>query len=185
MEHWQVWLYIAVVLLPLASFTVQILGMRILGNKNAYVATATIATCFGLSAFGLFSYIVTGPGISAFTGLHAHHDEHGSGSDASHGSGGHDDHAPAAAHPADSDAPAADHKAADKHDTHAPTGNHSEKPKGEGGGSSEGGESGSAHGGKLVWKAEYIWTALGGSLGQPLTLSLGVYVDLLAALMFA
>lgn len=193
MEHWQVWIYIAVVLLPLASFTFQILGMRILGNKNAYVATATIATCFGLSAFGLFNYITTGPGITAFTGLHAHHDDHGTSGAAPHGSAGHDDHAPGG-HSAETHAPAAEHKDADKHDshkdavkhdTHKDAEKHVEKPKGEGGGSSEGSDTAAGHGGKLVWKSEYIWTALGSSLGKPLTLSLGVYVDLLAALMFA
>jgi proton-translocating NADH-quinone oxidoreductase chain L len=190
MEHWQAWLYVAAVLLPLASFTVQILGMRILGNKSAYVATATIATCFGLSVFGLFSYITTGPGIGAFTGLHAHHDDHGSG-ESGHGNSGHDVHS-SESHSTQSDhAPASgDHKSSDNHDHGKPhdspkaVDDHSAKSK-EGGGSSDGTDSASGHSAKLVWKGEFIWTALGSTLGQPLTLSLGVYIDLLSALMFS
>ena len=40
--HWQVGLYVAAVLLPLAAFLVQILGIRWLGRLNAYIATGAI-----------------------------------------------------------------------------------------------------------------------------------------------
>lgn len=195
MEHWQAWLYVAAVLIPLVSFTVQILGMRVLGNKNAYVATAAIATCFALSCFGLFSYITTGPGLGTFLALHGHHGGHEEGGESHGEAGGHeaghahpDAHAPAAKEhgPADSHAPAAKE--------HAPEAKgHGDKPaetkaaehKGEGGGDSAGTEA--AHGGghgPLVWQGQFGWTALGGVFGKPLVLTLGVYIDLLSALMF-
>lgn len=190
MEHWQAWLYVAVVLIPLASFTIQILGMRILGNKNAYVATAAIATCFALSCFGLFSYITTGPGLGTFLAVHGHHEGgHDEGGDSHAPSAGHDEshgapdaHAPAAGHsPTDAHAPA------DKE--HAPaTKDHDPKAaphKGEGGGDSS--PAAAAHSsthGPLVWQGQFSWTALGGTFVRPLVLTLGVYIDLLSALMF-
>lgn len=187
MEHWQAWLYVAAVLLPLGSFTVQILGMRILGNRNAYVATATIATCFALSCFGLFSYITTGPGIGTFLALHSHHGDHGGDhakADTGHG------HAPASGHgesesghnqnPAESDH-IKDHST-------EPTGTTDHDSHKEGGGDSETATAethGSAgHDEPLVWKGDVVWTSLGGTLGKPLTVTLGVYIDLLSALMF-
>lgn len=181
MEHWQAWLYVAAVLIPLASFTIQILGMRILGNKNAYVATAAIATCFALSCFGLFSYITTGPGVGTFLALHGHHGGHEGGEAGSHDDG----------HAAESHAPAThnDHAPAPASKDHAPADTHAPKAevhKGEGGGDSAGAEADhSASTGPLVWQGSFSWSALGGNLlGKPLILTLGVYIDLLSALMF-
>ena len=177
MEHWQAWLYVAAVLIPLASFTIQILGMRILGNKNAYVATAAIATCFALSCFGLISYITTGPGVSTFLSLHGHHGGHEGGDSSAHDSG----HGPAAHSPTASEhSPVTgEHSPAE----HAPK---AEPHKGEGGGDSEPAEAGDKTSqGPLVWQGQFNWSALGGSImGNPLILTLGVYIDLLSALMF-
>ena len=192
MEHWQAWLYVAVVLIPLASFTIQILGMRILGNKNAYVATAAIATCFALSCFGLFSYITTGPGLGTFLAVHGHHGGHEEGGGDHAPAAGHapahgpaESHAPAAAaghSPADSHAPAAKDLAPAAKDHAAPK---AEPHKGEGGGdSAAAGAAHSAAQGPLVWQGQFAWTALGGVFIKPLVLTLGVYIDLLSALMF-
>ena len=40
---WQVGLYVAAVLIPLAAFVIQVVGIRLLGRLNAYVATGAIA----------------------------------------------------------------------------------------------------------------------------------------------
>ena len=53
---WQVGLYVAAVLLPLAAFLIQILGIRFLGRLNAYVATGAIALSFLLSLVGFVGY---------------------------------------------------------------------------------------------------------------------------------
>ncbi|MFM1802997.1 MAG: hypothetical protein RJA81_2349, partial [Planctomycetota bacterium] len=185
MEHWQSWLYVAAVLLPLGSFVVQILGMRLLGNRNAYVATATIATCFALSCFGLFSYITSGPGVSKFLVLHSHHEgEHDAGEHgthdtshgADHGEQNHESHGAEAVN-THGDAGKTEHSK----EAHGETSDH----KGEGGGDSEAAHSTDAgHDEPLVWQGEFVWTSLGATLGKPLTLTLGVYIDLLSALMF-
>ena len=44
MTHWQGWLYVAAVLIPLAAFVVEVLFIRILKRFNAYLATGAIAT---------------------------------------------------------------------------------------------------------------------------------------------
>lgn len=185
MEHWQAWLYVAAVLIPLGAFTIQILGMRWLGNKNAYVATAAVATCFALSAFGLFSYVTTGPGLGKFLALHAHHGDE-------HGEGGHESGEHAAPH-------GDDHGKADEHgnkeDEHTPAGEHggevkdaggeAHKKEGHGGDSAGEGAHGAGSHGPVVWKGQFTWTAMGALMGKkPLVLTLGVYIDLLSALMF-
>src|SRR5690242_5674309 len=53
---WQVSLYVAAALLPLAAFTVEVLGIRLLGRLNAYIATGAIALAFLLSLIGFVSY---------------------------------------------------------------------------------------------------------------------------------
>jgi proton-translocating NADH-quinone oxidoreductase chain L len=63
MNHWQGWLYVAAVLIPLGAFAVELIAGRILGRLNAYLATGAIVCSFALSAVGLFSYIYTHPGI--------------------------------------------------------------------------------------------------------------------------
>ena len=65
---WQVGLYVAAVLLPLAAFLIQIFGIRLLGRLNAYIATGAIALAFVLSLIGFLSY-VAGAGSAIF----AHH----------------------------------------------------------------------------------------------------------------
>jgi proton-translocating NADH-quinone oxidoreductase chain L len=56
MHHWQGWLYAAAVLIPLAAFLVQILGLKALGARAAWLAMAAIAASFGLSVAGLIVY---------------------------------------------------------------------------------------------------------------------------------
>ncbi len=53
---WQVRLYVAAVFLPLIAFTVQLLGIRILGRLNALIATGAIGTAFVLSLIGFGEY---------------------------------------------------------------------------------------------------------------------------------
>src|SRR5438132_8752729 len=53
---WQVGLYVAAVLLPLAAFAVEILGIRLLGRLNAYIATGAIVAAFVLSLYGFVAY---------------------------------------------------------------------------------------------------------------------------------
>ncbi len=65
---WQVGLYVVAVLLPLASFLIQILGIRLLGRLNAYVATAAIGLAFTLSLVGFVTYFATAEGVFAHHG---------------------------------------------------------------------------------------------------------------------
>lgn len=53
---WQAGLYVAAVLIPLAAFTVELLGIRLLGRLNAYVATGAIGLSCVLSAIGFLDY---------------------------------------------------------------------------------------------------------------------------------
>jgi len=53
---WQVGLYVAAVFLPLIAFTVQILGIRVLGRLNALIATGAIGLAFVLSLIGFCEY---------------------------------------------------------------------------------------------------------------------------------
>jgi proton-translocating NADH-quinone oxidoreductase chain L len=63
MNHWQGWLYVAAVLIPLGAFAIELIAGRVLGRLNAFLATGAIATSFVLSAVGLVSYVSTHPGI--------------------------------------------------------------------------------------------------------------------------
>jgi NADH:ubiquinone oxidoreductase subunit 5 (subunit L)/multisubunit Na+/H+ antiporter MnhA subunit len=65
---WQVRLYVAAVFLPLIAFAVQILGIRLLGRLNAYIATGAIVLAFVLSVIGFVTYF----GFSA-EGVFAHY----------------------------------------------------------------------------------------------------------------
>ncbi len=109
---WQVGLYVAAVLIPLLSFTIQVFGVKWLGRKNAYVATGAIATCFVLSLIGFLDYFfVEASGV--LEGSHAEasatpgeqgdahaapaaKDEHGHattpGAEGEHAAGGHGGH---------------------------------------------------------------------------------------------
>jgi len=141
--HWQVGLYVAAVLLPLAAFLIQILGIRWLGRLNAYIATAAIGLAFVLSLIGFVSY-VAGAGGAMF----------------SH-------HAVAQEGPADLE--------------------HAAPPPAEGHGAG-GGHAAGRHE-PLAWSGSVNWVSLGGYQGAdgavpPLTITLGVYLDNLAVVMF-
>ena len=62
---WQVGLYVAAVLIPLAAFVVEIVGIRLLGRLNAYLATGAIGLSFLLSAVGFFEYFFVEGGRAA------------------------------------------------------------------------------------------------------------------------
>ena len=53
---WQVGLYVAAVLIPLAAFTIELLLGRLLGRLNAVVATGAIGLSFLLSLAGFIAY---------------------------------------------------------------------------------------------------------------------------------
>ncbi|WP_165073431.1 NADH-quinone oxidoreductase subunit L [Paludisphaera rhizosphaerae] len=55
---WQVGLYAAAVLIPLAAFLVEILFIRQLGRRNAWIATGAIAASCLLSAIGFLDYFL-------------------------------------------------------------------------------------------------------------------------------
>lgn len=57
MNHWQGWLYVAAVLVPLAAFTVELLGGRLLKRLNAYIATGAIGFSCVLSLIGLVLFL--------------------------------------------------------------------------------------------------------------------------------
>jgi proton-translocating NADH-quinone oxidoreductase chain L len=71
MSHWQGWLYVAAVLIPLASFTVQALLGRWLKRLNAWIATAAIGTSCALSLVGLAAAL---PGLLSGPPHHAAED---------------------------------------------------------------------------------------------------------------
>lgn len=60
---WQVWLYVAAVLIPLLAFTIQLLFTRVLRRLNAYLATGAIALSFVLSLVGFISYFSQAEGV--------------------------------------------------------------------------------------------------------------------------
>ncbi len=62
---WQVGLYVAAVLIPLAAFVVEIVGIRLLGRLNAYLATGAIGLSFLLSTVGFFEYFFVEVGRAA------------------------------------------------------------------------------------------------------------------------
>ena len=90
---WQVGLYVAAVLIPLAAFAVQLLAGKYLKRLNAYIATGAIAASFVLSLVGFVSYFVF-----EAKGVFAHHGE--AHAEAAPGEAEHaaDPHAPAVEH---------------------------------------------------------------------------------------
>src|SRR5215217_3009796 len=66
---WQVGLYVAAVLIPWAAFTIELIGIRLLGRLNAYLATGAIGLSFVLSAIGFFEYFF----VEAHGVLDGHH----------------------------------------------------------------------------------------------------------------
>jgi len=67
---WQVGLYIAAVLIPLAAFAVELFFGKYLRRLNAYIATAAIAASFVLSLVGFVSYF-----FFTAEGVFEHHGE--------------------------------------------------------------------------------------------------------------
>ncbi|QEH32897.1 NADH-quinone oxidoreductase subunit L [Aquisphaera giovannonii] len=64
--NWQVGLYVAAVLIPLAAFAIEVLFIRQLKRLNAYVATGAIALSFVLSLAGFIEYyLVEASGVFA------------------------------------------------------------------------------------------------------------------------
>ncbi len=82
---WQAGLYVAAVLTPLAAFTVELLGIRVLGRLNAYLATGAIGFSLILSAIGFFEYfVVEADGVFAPHGHSAGSSEPGATSSEAH-----------------------------------------------------------------------------------------------------
>ncbi|HEY2157815.1 MAG TPA: NADH-quinone oxidoreductase subunit L, partial [Isosphaeraceae bacterium] len=65
---WQVGLYVATVLIPLAAFVVEILGGRWLKRNNALVATGAIGLSFVLSLVGFLDYFLIEARSEVFAG---------------------------------------------------------------------------------------------------------------------
>ncbi len=65
MNSWQVWLYVAAVLVPLGAFALELTAGRLLGRLNAYLSTGAIATSLVLSTIGFVSYLAANPGMLA------------------------------------------------------------------------------------------------------------------------
>ena len=65
---WQVGLYVAAVLIPLAAFTIELLLSRLLGRFNAVVATGAIGLSFLLSLVGFIAYFSEAEGVFAHHG---------------------------------------------------------------------------------------------------------------------
>ncbi len=59
---WQVGLYVAAVLVPLAAFVVELAAGRWLGRRTAFVATGAIGLSFALSLVGAVAYFVQARG---------------------------------------------------------------------------------------------------------------------------
>ena len=65
---WQVGLYVAAVLIPLAAFAVEAIFIRQLKRLNAYIATGAIGLSFLLSLVGFVDYfLVEAEGVFAST----------------------------------------------------------------------------------------------------------------------
>ncbi|MFO0956961.1 MAG: NADH-quinone oxidoreductase subunit L [Isosphaeraceae bacterium] len=63
MSHWQGWLYLAALLIPLVAFAVERLAGRWLGDRNAAVAIGAIGTSFLLSLVGFVLYLIASGGM--------------------------------------------------------------------------------------------------------------------------
>ncbi|MGC8642922.1 MAG: NADH-quinone oxidoreductase subunit L, partial [Isosphaeraceae bacterium] len=61
--NWQVGLYVAAVLIPLAAFAIEVLFIRQLRRLNAYLATGAIGLSFLLSFVGFCDYFYEAPGV--------------------------------------------------------------------------------------------------------------------------
>ena len=78
---WQVGLYVAAVLIPLAAFVVELFGGRYLKRMNAYVATGAIGLSFVLSLIGFIAYFASAQGVF---GHHGEETAHQAAADATH-----------------------------------------------------------------------------------------------------
>lgn len=68
---WQVGLYTAAVLIPLAAFAIELIFIRVLGRLNAYIATGAIGLSFLLSLVGFLDYFL----VEAHGVFEPHHAE--------------------------------------------------------------------------------------------------------------
>jgi proton-translocating NADH-quinone oxidoreductase chain L len=90
---WQVWLYVAAVLIPLAAFAVEAIFIRQLKRLNAYLATGAIGLSCVLSLIGFISYYgfnapwrsAHEPAAEAVASQPAADGEHGTAATAHHG----------------------------------------------------------------------------------------------------
>jgi NADH-quinone oxidoreductase subunit L len=69
--NWPVWLYVAAWLLPLAAFSLLVLGGKHWGKTAAYVACAAIIGAFVLSCYGFWLFAREAPDLLA-GGAHGH-----------------------------------------------------------------------------------------------------------------
>ncbi len=74
---WQVGLYVAAVLVPLAAFAVEAIFIRQLKRYNAYIATGAIGFSCLLSVVGFLDYAVESGGFAHPSDAHAAETEHG------------------------------------------------------------------------------------------------------------
>jgi proton-translocating NADH-quinone oxidoreductase chain L len=166
--NWQVGLYVAAVLIPLAAFVIEAVFIRFLGKFNAYIATAAIGTSFVLSLVGFVDYAVE----SRF--FHRAH----------HGAALEPEQELARGKAAEGVAPKAAEAAAAKAETAHEAGQAHEA------------EHEQARG-PIVWKASVDWVRIGKGTLAPaarsgenppakadLVIPLGVYIDSLAVIMF-
>jgi len=89
---WQVGLYVAAVLIPLAAFVIELVFIRQLKRWNSYLATGAIGLSFVLSLIGFVDYyVIEAEGVFA-----DHHASAPSEADPSHadGAGHHESHGP-------------------------------------------------------------------------------------------
>jgi NADH:ubiquinone oxidoreductase subunit 5 (subunit L)/multisubunit Na+/H+ antiporter MnhA subunit len=93
---WQVGLYVAAVLIPLAAFVVELFGGKFLKRNNAYIATGAIGFSFLLSLIGFITYFASAEGVFGHHGSETHQQAV---ADATHDDAGHADEGEAAHHP--------------------------------------------------------------------------------------
>ncbi|APW60985.1 NADH-quinone oxidoreductase subunit L [Paludisphaera borealis] len=83
--NWQVGLYVAAVLIPLAAFTIEILFIGRLKRLNAYIATGAIGLSCVLSAIGFLDYfLIEAKGVFAEHHAATTTGEHEASADAGH-----------------------------------------------------------------------------------------------------
>jgi len=89
---WQVGLYVAAVLIPLAAFVVEVIFIRQLKRLNAYLATGAIGLSCVLSLIGFLAYAFETKGFYRPPHAEAHRSEAAGGPAAEHSAAGADSH---------------------------------------------------------------------------------------------